>query len=1428
MIFGITTDRRLRVREDVPHWKPVPISGSVNSVTVLPNGTLLAANNDGTYTRSTLTSGWRPTPDSPAGVKVVAGLPNGDILGVSSSGYFLRKSGPDSYWKPADDRQLRLIDLAPLGSDMVFGVGEDRTLYRRTLNTGRTTPWEKVPNSSPVIAATVLPDGTLLGINDRNRLQVWLPLAGRWKDISTSEDISLIGLAVLPDGGILGIGMDTQLYTRAPISWTGWRPMNLAAELATMTVMPDGTFVGLTPDGYLQKNTGHTANSWEKVNSHPYPLQAITVSTWGNLMAAGRDLWMYEWLAGLDAKPTMWKNSYGVTGLAMLPDRHLVGIATTRVIGGQDAQLCEWIRAEHAGQEHVDLWNTVTKSRDPIGVRSITALPNGRLVGVGLDNQLYTREKITDTWVFEPDSGMVTSVSALADGSLIGVGLDRQAYVWPNFQDLGTSPWRTSRLQAGVQLDAVAAGPGGTLLGVTLNKTLCTIDRTSGDCAEIPGSGPVIGVATLTDGTIVGVGDDNRLKARSSLQAPWSPVPSSGGVKAVAAMPDGTLLGVRTDDTLCTKAGLSDYWEPVPGSGNVRSVSVLPDGTILAVGSSDHELLTRTALRGGAWRISPDILTAKPADKLLSVAVLPDDFPQPPGTWPFAVSRRPADWLLEFTSPDAAASDGDGRPWGDGTAMSRRAYAKTAPWDHGCLVTPMIGGHAALAAIREALEAAIIDATDQGRRGVPAGERGHVYLADWLLNGLRDLSETRQGQKWDPATKPVKDQTALGLILRMMSAGITVRIMLWLPTTAQAQKFGAHANEHWNLAAAVQDHNETLQRLWSLQQPLGVVALDARTAYTTRRFPSSVASHHQKMIAVRVGTVNVGFCGGVDLAFTRRDYGGYGRSGSGDWQSGLGSPPSAGGWPRQDPPPTGGYPPYPYKPADTYNQQPFPEDLPENAYGKGNRHWHDQHLKLEGPVVASLEDQFAERWVIDTGTRAFLFNRDSTIGIVNQVNLTSAQAIQGVSGQADNAVVPLPSSRPVPPAGEAIVQMWRTIPMYPGRTVEPFARGEFTVLAGVAKAITQARHLITIWDQYFWSSPLAKLVANQLNTHPTLRLLIVLPPYGTTTPETELGLRMDALQVLWEALGPDGRARVLVRNMWDTKASVGIYVHDKVQTYDDALLVCGSANMNRRSFECDSELDCAVLHTPTVRSHLARLQTSLAGEQWTDFGPGWLHRYWTSFTFGISGSSWYEQWLIDDPFFKAKNAIGSPTLPGGTVNIPTAGGNDFMKSEVYNPTCFATDLATASTGLNPNKSAALTESPTCSRGTTPATPGPHAAPAAIRRAARTTPARREVPSGEHAGPAAGQWPLCRLGYACERTARGGQTRRPRRRSHARTSASASVTSSRGRRALDRWRRLGRRRRSRGRWFPARSCRVRRRRRWRRRHGPGRCGRCAVP
>jgi phosphatidylserine/phosphatidylglycerophosphate/cardiolipin synthase-like enzyme len=624
-----------------------------------------------------------------------------------------------------------------------------------------------------------------------------------------------------------------------------------------------------------------------------------------------------------------------------------------------------------------------------------------------------------------------------------------------------------------------------------------------------------------------------------------------------------------------------------------------------------------------------------------------------------------AKWLLRFTSSDPAAADGDGRPWGDGTSMAARARAGKPPWDEGCRVRPMIGGYDTFDAIRATFEAAIEDAN--ARSVPPGGSKGHVYITGLQLNALRDLSPIQAwggDRPWSSKTIVDKDQTVLGFVLRMIAA-IDVRLLLWMPTTVQGYSFQQLAYEHWDIAAAIQDFNAELACFPGGGS--GIVALDLRTASPTG------AALHQKLIVVRVGAVNVAYCGGIDLAFTRRDFGRKWNlpGGAGDWQSGDTTPAPEAGWPHQrylgrDPGAAPGYPTsYP-----KWSKGRFPEDLPANVYGKGSRFWHDHHLELKGPIVTTLEQQFAERWMLDG--RVFKFDRSSTVvGVDNQVQITETGP--------DGGMWPLPEAALEPAAGDATVQMWRTIPLRKHVTKGPLRRGEFTIMAGIAKAVAQASELITIWDQYFWSEPLARLLAARLNEMPTLRLLIVLPPYGTTHVSDELALRRFALQRLWKDLRSDARSRVKVFDLWNWVRGVGIYVHAKVQTYDDMLLVCGSANMNRRSFECDAELDCAVFHPATVREHLYALHECVMAQggaqegwpvppgghgdevpplpvpSWRNFGKGWLKEYWDDmYTTPNRGPGVISGALIEDPFFKADP--GNPKTPNG-VGMPSTRGS---------------------------------------------------------------------------------------------------------------------------------------------------------------------------
>jgi phosphatidylserine/phosphatidylglycerophosphate/cardiolipin synthase-like enzyme len=660
-----------------------------------------------------------------------------------------------------------------------------------------------------------------------------------------------------------------------------------------------------------------------------------------------------------------------------------------------------------------------------------------------------------------------------------------------------------------------------------------------------------------------------------------------------------------------------------------------------------------------------------------------------------------------------------GQPFGDGSERWRRARDPNFnPWDENCNVTPLLGGHETMDEIREAFEKIIIEAE--------SGATPHVYIAGWRFNPNRDLSIDTH--PWASGTVSVerRKQTAGGLIKRMIFAGVKVRILLWVPPTEpgaidKLTDFRAHVQSHFYLARLVKAANIAAKNQLGLQttsDDLGVVILDRRVSEER----GLIASHHQKFIVIRGITTNVAFCGGIDLAYTRRDAPLY----HGDWQSGNLIPSQTSGI------------------ADGSASIPTPDenqssDLPmqidnKDMYGTEWQVWHDQHLKLEGSIVKTLEYVFVERWSDPTRACLALSENGYEMPLVGSVIFSSEAATDLVfrsrkylSMSDDNGKVrssffvdygitkndidqilidgqptteswiintwgiiqfkvasetfrkwsdkplevqfkkrilkPLPepldiTSFTVDNDKKAKVQVWLTIP-FRGRargafdgehwihftqtgdvgpsnssltpTVlipdpfipppiipePPYRMGEFSNMAGISNACLQAEELIWIFDQYFWNVPYALLLKKRLSEIPQLHLIIVLPPWSDKGKGLQGNiqhlLRWEALKILGDS-NISNRVAIYVPWIHGPTGGVGIYCHAKVQLFDDQLLVCGSCNINERSFNTDSELSCAVESEVVLQKYYKKLwnyfiKLASSNDQFKfptpDFSPGW-------------------------------------------------------------------------------------------------------------------------------------------------------------------------------------------------------------------------------
>jgi phosphatidylserine/phosphatidylglycerophosphate/cardiolipin synthase-like enzyme len=283
-------------------------------------------------------------------------------------------------------------------------------------------------------------------------------------------------------------------------------------------------------------------------------------------------------------------------------------------------------------------------------------------------------------------------------------------------------------------------------------------------------------------------------------------------------------------------------------------------------------------------------------------------------------------------------------------------------------------------------------------------------------------------------------------------------------------------------------------------------------------------SHHQKFVVLRHPARpdrDVAFVGGIDLCHSRRDDAEHG----GD--------------------------PQPQSMAAVYGDRPP---------------WHDVQLMVTGPAVGDVEASFRERW-----QDPHRLSRSPLRWVADWVRQDEPSRLS-----------PLPAQLPDPePTGEHPVQVLRTYPARtPGYGFAP--DGERSVARGYTKAISRARSLIYLEDQYLWSREVAERFVAALRDDPGLRLLGVLPHHpdqdGRVSLPPNLVGRQQALSMLYDA-APERVAFYGPEN----RAGVPVYVHAKVCVVDDTWASVGSDNFNRRSWTHDSEMSATVAHPGFAR-----------------------------------------------------------------------------------------------------------------------------------------------------------------------------------------------------------------------------------------------------
>ena len=238
---------------------------------------------------------------------------------------------------------------------------------------------------------------------------------------------------------------------------------------------------------------------------------------------------------------------------------------------------------------------------------------------------------------------------------------------------------------------------------------------------------------------------------------------------------------------------------------------------------------------------------------------------------------------------------------------------------------------------------------------------------------------------------------------------------------------------------------------------------------------------------------------------------------------------------------------------------------------------HDVAVRIEGPLVFDVHDDFAQKW-----------------------NTTLARERRGLRRLFGKTLARIsgfgPSSRVEPlkrqrlGAGPAVAQFVSTVP---GKR-----RDEQAIYDVLIRAIRNARRLIYIENQFFRSLPIARALAASLRQHPNMGLIVV-----TNQITAPLRYAYGAAWHTWRAQQRlrEQRPELTVYQLLGRGPVDGVLryspieVHSKVMVVDDEWVTVGSANLNERSILSETEANVAIEDVGIARGLRCRLMAEHLG-----------------------------------------------------------------------------------------------------------------------------------------------------------------------------------------------------------------------------------------
>jgi len=218
------------------------------------------------------------------------------------------------------------------------------------------------------------------------------------------------------------------------------------------------------------------------------------------------------------------------------------------------------------------------------------------------------------------------------------------------------------------------------------------------------------------------------------------------------------------------------------------------------------------------------------------------------------------------------------------------------------------------------------------------------------------------------------------------------------------------------------------------------------------------------------------------------------------------------------------------------------------------RGWHDLQVHLEGPITRDIEKEFVWRWNRERGA-------------------SQRQPLPGWQAHEKLGLTPLSTAEQIPGVYRTAIQMLRTVSESTGDAPAAFSTTRRSdVRQAYQHGIACAYDFLYLENQYFRVPELADWIVARGAERPSLIVIIVV--VHSTMAESDDGksaltdhgffLQHQTFERLVTGLGAP---RVRFYEMHKR------YVHAKLILADDRWCSIGSANVNPRSFELDSELN---------------------------------------------------------------------------------------------------------------------------------------------------------------------------------------------------------------------------------------------------------------